>query len=59
MVILIDIFVSWDSLGVELFLRANPTTEGLFLAAGIVEFIVSLVAVYYAKKYFVRNYKIF
>eukprot|EP00026_Physarum_polycephalum_P004777 Phypoly_transcript_04801.p1 GENE.Phypoly_transcript_04801~~Phypoly_transcript_04801.p1 ORF type:complete len:648 (+),score=53.03 Phypoly_transcript_04801:66-2009(+) len=50
---------NWDSLGVELFRRANPATEGVFLAAGIIEFIVSLVAVYYAKRYFMRNYKIF
>jgi nicastrin len=50
---------NWDAVGVELFRRANPTTEGIFLAAGIVEFLVSLVAVYYAKRYFLRNYKIF
>jgi len=50
---------NWDSVGVQVFRRANPSTEGVFLAAGIIELIVSLVAVFYAKRYFMRNYKIF
>ncbi len=43
----------------QIFLRDNPTSEALFLVGGIVEFLVSLVCVFYAKRYFLRNYKIF
>jgi len=50
---------NWDSVGVQIFLRDNPTTEALFLTAGVIEFVMSLVAVFYAKRYFLRNYKIF
>ena len=54
---LIFFFCSWDALGVEIFLRDNPTTEALFLTAGVLEFLGSLLAVHFGKQYFLRNYK--